>query len=123
MLLNTFDFIEKPVRLTCYEKHCYLYWKKKWESIPYSTIQSRSYLRNVKALKQTKRQYQVHIVLWYTRTRCSQYLSIWICSHTNSCTVCGGTMGAIIVPLWVLILNNKYINVSKSKAQWKLVSG
>jgi hypothetical protein len=33
MLLNTFDFIEKPVRLICYEKHCYLYWKKKWESI------------------------------------------------------------------------------------------
>jgi hypothetical protein len=62
MLLNTFDFIEKPVRLICYEKHCYLYWKKKWESIPYSTIQSRSHLhktRNVKALKQTKRQYQV----------------------------------------------------------------
>jgi hypothetical protein len=28
MLLNTFDFIEKPVRLICYEKHCYLYWKK-----------------------------------------------------------------------------------------------
>jgi hypothetical protein len=32
-------------------------------------------------------------------------------------------MGAIIVPLLVLILNNKYINVSKSKAQLKLVSG
>jgi hypothetical protein len=33
MLLNTFDFVEKPVRLTCYEKHCYLYWKKKWEEM------------------------------------------------------------------------------------------
>jgi hypothetical protein len=44
MLLNTFDFIEEPVRLICPEKHWYLYWKKKWESIPYSTIQSRSYL-------------------------------------------------------------------------------
>jgi hypothetical protein len=51
------------------------------------------------------------------------YLSVWICSHTNSCTLCGGTMGAIIVPLLVLILNNKYINVSKSKAQLKFVSG
>jgi hypothetical protein len=113
MLFNTFDFIEKPVRLICYEKHCYLYWKKKWESIPYSTIQSRSYLPLAVS----------SIVLWYTGTRCSQYLSVWICSHTNSCTVCGGTMGAIIVPLLVLILNNKYIHVSKSKTQLKLVSG
>jgi hypothetical protein len=30
MLLNTFDFIEKPVRLVRHEKHCYLYCKKKW---------------------------------------------------------------------------------------------
>jgi hypothetical protein len=45
MLLNTFDFIEKPVRLICHEKkNTYLCWKKKWESIPYSTIQSRSHL-------------------------------------------------------------------------------
>jgi hypothetical protein len=127
MLLNTFDFIEKPVRLICYEKHCYLHWKKKWESIPYSTIQSRSYLplapnKKCKSTKADKKAVS-SIVLWYTGTRCSQYLSVWICSHTNSCTVCGGTMGAIIVPLLVLILNNKYINVGKSKAQLKLVSG
>jgi hypothetical protein len=32
MLLNTFDFIEKPVRLIYYEKHCYLHWKKKWDN-------------------------------------------------------------------------------------------
>jgi hypothetical protein len=46
MLLNTSDFIEKPAILICHEKHCYLrvYWKKKWESIPYLTIESRSYL-------------------------------------------------------------------------------
>jgi hypothetical protein len=25
MLLNTFDFIEKLVRLICYEKHCYIF--------------------------------------------------------------------------------------------------
>jgi hypothetical protein len=122
MLLNTFDFIEKLVRLICYEKHCYLYWKKKWESIPYSTIQSRSYLplASNKKCESTKADKKAvsSIVLWY-----SQYLSVWICSHTNSCTVCGGTMGAIIVPLLVLILNNKYINVGKSKAQLKLVSG
>jgi hypothetical protein len=52
MLLNTFDFIEKPLRLICHEKHCYLYWKKKWESIPYSTIQSRSVL--ITSIKQHK---------------------------------------------------------------------
>jgi hypothetical protein len=33
------------------------------------------------------------------------------------------TMGVIIVPLLVLVLNNKYINVNRSKAQLKLVSG
>jgi hypothetical protein len=59
----------------------------------------------------------------YLGTRYSQYLSVWICSHTNSCTLCGGTMGAIIVPLLVLVLNNKYIIVGRSKAQLKLVSG
>jgi hypothetical protein len=59
----------------------------------------------------------------YLGTKYSQYLSVWICSHTNSCTLCGGTMGAIIVPLLVLVLNNKYIIVGRSKAQLKLVSG
>jgi hypothetical protein len=29
MLLNTFEFIEKALRLICHEKHCYFYWKKK----------------------------------------------------------------------------------------------
>jgi hypothetical protein len=24
MLLNTFDFIEKPIRLVCYEKHLFI---------------------------------------------------------------------------------------------------
>jgi hypothetical protein len=123
MLLNTFDFIEKPVRLICYEKHCYLYWKKKWESIPYSTIQSRSYLPLVCESTKADKKAVSSVVLWYMGTMCSQYLSVWICSLSNSCTVCGGTMGAIIVPLLVLILNNKYINVSKSKAQLKLASG
>jgi hypothetical protein len=36
------------------------------------------------------------------------------------CVANGDTMGAIIVPLLVLILNNKYINVSRSKTQLKL---
>jgi hypothetical protein len=74
----------------------------------------------VKALKQTKRQYQV----LYCGIRGQGVLNIYLFGFVLiPIPVCGGTMGAIIVPLLVLILNNKYINVSKSKAQLKLVSG
>jgi hypothetical protein len=38
MLLNKFNLLKKKVRPICHEKRCYLYWKKKWESIPYSTV-------------------------------------------------------------------------------------
>jgi hypothetical protein len=56
LFLIDFDFIEKPVRLIYLEKRCYLYWKKKWESIPYSTIQSRSYLSLAQKKKCESRQ-------------------------------------------------------------------
>jgi hypothetical protein len=76
----------------------------------------------VKALKQTKRQYQV----LYCGIRGQGVLNIYLFGFVLipipvQCVAV--RLGAIIVPLLVLILNNKYINVSKSKAQLKLVSG
>jgi hypothetical protein len=77
----------------------------------------------VKALKQTKRQYQVLYYGIQGQGVLNIYLfgfvsyqflySVWRYDGGNNCS-----------PV-VLILNknNKYINVSKSKAQLKLVSG